>query len=120
MKANQNKGANMTREPKDYEIWYVRLPDGSIKPAVAFIPPNPKNTVWYIDGDTCCADPIAPVASHELVAELVEALQDLFLVDKMFIKDWKEDSPLGKAQAVLAKAKLAGLCPRKAVRGAKP
>ena len=65
----------MTREPKDYEIWYVKLPDGSIKPAVAFIPPNPKNTVWYIDGDTCCADPIAPVLSHELVAELVEALK---------------------------------------------
>ena len=107
----------MTREPKDYEIWYVKLPDGSIKPAVAFIPPNPKNTVWYIDGDTCCADPIAPVLSHELVAELVEALNQIEYLDRpLEYLDRPQVRGLPRrisihaiATTALAKARAAGL-----------
>ena len=102
----------MTREPKDYEIWYVKLPDGSIKPAVAFIPPNPKNTVWYIDGDTCCADPIAPVISHKLAREMLVALtmtEHLYQRGILFVNKSIYDEVHNSRKSVLTKAKLAGL-----------
>ena len=100
------------REPKDYEVWYVQLSDGSIEPAVAWVGGKPENMVWYIDGDSCCADPIAPVPSYELMLELVAVAAEH---DCRCTHDCEEypytlpQCPHYRAQAALAKAKLAGL-----------
>ena len=103
------------REPKDGELWWVVLNNNAELTVIAEWIGEQNHWFSNFIFDTESVTPIAPVASHELVRELVEALKDAQGGLDYIRKSHGELYGVGfdrcetQTLAVLAKAKLAGL-----------
>ena len=90
------------REPKDGEWWWVRVSTTQPAALLRFHNTHWRHILFKYSLHDCT--PIAPVASYELVRELVEALKEVveFRNNPNNGTDWVVDE-------ALAKANLAGL-----------
>ena len=95
------------REPKDGELWWIALNHNVEHTVVAEWLGEQNNWFGHFIFDAESVTPIAPVASHELVRELVEALDKLARLGNG--QHYGNSDGNCIAQAILAKAKLAGL-----------
>ena len=94
-------------EPKVKEHWLVCRPEIDNKPIIA---EYVGDDLWHVYGDEFLAISIAPVVSHEIVAEIVEALSHIEYLDRPQVRGLPRRTSIHDiATLVLAKARAAGL-----------